>query len=122
MTETPIRRRGLALTLVVLASVVGFVAIFSVWTNRQVLNTDNWTATSSRLLERPAIRNEVADFLVDQLYANVDIESELRSVLPPRAQPLAGPAAGALHSFADRAPSSPGRTPTAGRTSCCSRC
>jgi hypothetical protein len=30
MPETPIRRRGLALTLVVLASVVAFVAIFSV--------------------------------------------------------------------------------------------
>ena len=33
-------------------SIVAFVAMFSVWVNRQVLNTDNWTATSSQLLEQ----------------------------------------------------------------------
>jgi hypothetical protein len=103
MQEEPIRRRGFALALVVLASIVAFVAIFSVWVNRQVLNTDNWTATSSRLLEQPTIRNQVAGFLVDELYANVDVESEIRAALPPRAQPLAGPAAGALRTFAERA-------------------
>ena len=103
MTDQPIRRRGLALALVVLASIVAFVAMFSVWVNRQVLNTDNWTATSSELLEHPVIRDRVAGFLVDELYANVDVESEIRAALPPRAQPLAGPAAGALRSFAERA-------------------
>ena len=61
MPEQPIRRRGLALSLVVLASVVAFVAMFSVWVNRQVLNTDNWTATSSRLLEEQVIRDRVAE-------------------------------------------------------------
>ena len=75
MTDQPIRRRGLALALVVLASIVAFVAMFSVWVNRQVLNTDNWTATSSELLEHPVIRDRVAGFLVDELYANVDVES-----------------------------------------------
>jgi hypothetical protein len=103
MPEQPIRRRRLALSLVVLASVVAFVAMFSVWVNRQVLNTDNWTTTSSRLLEHKVIRDRVAGFLVDELYANVDVEGEIRTALPPRAQPLAGPAAGALRSFAERA-------------------
>ena len=103
MPETPIRRRRLALALVVLASIVAFVAMFSVWVNRQVLNTDNWTATSSRLLEQKVIRDRVAGFLVDELYANVDVAGEIRAALPPRAQPLAGPAAGALRSFAERA-------------------
>jgi Short C-terminal domain len=103
MPKEPIRRRRLALSLVVLASVVAFVAMFSVWVNRQILNTDNWTTTSSRLLERPVIRNRVAGFLVDQLYANVDVAGEIRAALPPRAQPLAGPAAGALRTSAERA-------------------
>ena len=103
MPETPIRRRRLALALVVLASIVAFVAMFSVWVNRQVLNTDNWTATSSRLLEKKVIRDRVAGFLVDELYANVDVAGEIRAALPPRAQPLAGPAAGALRNFAERA-------------------
>jgi hypothetical protein len=60
------------------------------------------TATSSRLLEKPVIRDRVASFLVDRRYANVDVEGELRSALPPRVQPLAGPAAGALRNFADK--------------------
>jgi hypothetical protein len=102
MPETPIRRRRLALALVVLASIVGFVAMFSVWVNRQILNTDNWTATSSRLLEKKVIRDRVAGFLVDELYANVDVAGQIRGALPPRAQPLAGPAAGALRTFAER--------------------
>jgi hypothetical protein len=102
MPETPIRRRRLALAIVVLASVVAFLAMFSVWVNRQILNTDNWTATSSRLLEQKVIRDRVAGFLVDELYANVDVAGEIRAALPPRAQPLAGPAAGALRTFAER--------------------
>jgi hypothetical protein len=102
MPEKPVRRRGLALTLVVLASVVALVAILSVWVNRQLLNTDNWATTSGRLLEQPAVRNQVAGFLVDQLYVNVDVAGEIRSALPPRAQALAGPVAGALRTVAER--------------------
>ena len=103
MQEQPIRRRWIALTLVVLASIVAFVAIFSIWINRQILNTDNWTVTSSQLLEQPTIRNQVADFLVDELYANVDVEAEVRQALPERAQPLAGAAAAGLRTLATRA-------------------
>jgi hypothetical protein len=90
------RRRGLALALVLVASVLAFAAILAVWANRQVLNTDNWTTASSRMLESPAVRDQLSAYLVDQLYANVDVEAQIREALPPRAQPLAGPAAGLL--------------------------
>ena len=90
------RRRGLALALVLVASVLAFAAILAVWANRHVLNTDNWTTTSSRMLESPAVRNQLAAYLTDQLFANVDVEAQIRAALPPRAQPLAGPAAGLL--------------------------
>ena len=90
------RRRGLALALILVASVLAFAAILAVWVNRQALNTDNWTTASSRMLESPAVRNQLSAYLVDQLYANVDIEAQIREALPPRAQPLAGPAAGLL--------------------------
>ena len=103
MPQQPIQRRTIALVLVVLATLAAFVAIFSVWVNRQLLNTENWTATSSELLERPVIRDRVAAYLVDEMYANVDVAGEIRAALPPRAAPLAGPAAGALRSFAERA-------------------
>ena len=86
-----------------LASVLAFVAILAVWANRQLLNTDNWTNTSTELLENRVIRDQIGVFLVDQLYANVDVSAELREALPERLQPLAGPAAGGLRQLAERA-------------------
>jgi hypothetical protein len=96
------RRRGLPLILITVASLVAFLAIFALWANRQLLDTDNWTETSSELLEDEAIRNQIGIFLVDQLYANVDVEERVRSALPPRAEPLAGAAAGGLRNLAER--------------------
>jgi hypothetical protein len=90
------RHRGVARALVLVASVLAFAAILAIWVNRQALNTDNWTTASSRMLESPAVRDQLSAYLVDQLYANVDVEAQIREALPPRAQPLAGPAAGLL--------------------------
>jgi hypothetical protein len=89
--------------IVAAATLLAFLAIFAVWANRQALNTDNWTDTSSKLLENEAIRTQVASFLVDQLYANVDVQGEIRAALPPRAKGLAGAAAGGVRNFAERA-------------------
>ena len=103
-------------------------AIVAIWANRQVLNTDNWTSTSTQLLENRTIRNQIAGYIVDQLYANVDVAGELRAALPERLQPLAGPAAGGLRQLADRAanggsrgraPRSAGPMPTETRRSSC---
>ena len=68
-----------------------------------MLDTDEWTKTSSELLENENVRNALADYLVEELYANVDVEAELRTALPPQAQGLAGPAAGGLREFATAA-------------------
>lgn len=89
-------RRAAAITLIALASLVAFLAIFAIWLNRQALDTDNWTRTSSEMLEQPVIRDQIAARLTDELYASVDVEAALRDVLPARAEPLAGPAASAL--------------------------
>lgn len=84
------------------ASLFAFLAIFAVWANRQLLNTDNWTDTSTKLLENDAIRAELSDYLVDQLYANVNVQARLQQALPPRAKPLAGPVAGGLRQLGDQ--------------------
>jgi hypothetical protein len=94
-------RKGVALLLVV-ASFLIFVAIFSFWVNRQAMNTDNWVDTSSELLEDEEIQAQLATFLVAQLYANVDVEAELRKALPPEARALAGPVAGGLRQLAQQ--------------------
>src|SRR3954451_14551870 len=95
-------RRWSVVALVVLATVLAFVSVLSVWANRQFLNTDNWVKTSSQLLQREAVREQVSGFLVDQLYANVDVKAQLEQALPPQAKALAGPAAGGLRNLADQ--------------------
>jgi hypothetical protein len=88
--------------LLVAASVFLFLGIFSVWVNRQALNTENWVNTSSKLLENKQVQEQLSTFLVNQLYANVDVEAELKEALPPQAQALAGPAAGGLRQLAQQ--------------------
>src|SRR5918997_6861997 len=84
--EPVLRRRRLPYVLIGLGSLLAFVAIFALWANRQLLDTENWTETSSELLEDEAIRGQTAVFLVDQLYANVDVQAQLADALPPRAE------------------------------------
>lgn len=88
------------MALVVAASLLAFLAVFAVWAKRQLLETDTWTHTSSQLLENEEIRDAVADFLVTQLYANVDVQGQLSKNLPPDLKPLAGPASGGLRELA----------------------
>jgi hypothetical protein len=94
--------RKLGLALVVAGCVLAFVAIFALWANRQALNTDNWTQTSSKLLEDDEIRAQLSTYLVDQLYANNNVTQQVAGALPPRAAALAGPIAGGLKEVAVR--------------------
>jgi hypothetical protein len=99
-------RRRLPFVLIGIGSLLALVAIFALWANRQLLDTENWTETSSELLENDPIRGQTAVFLVDQLYANVDVQGQLEGALEglsPRAGALAGPASGALKDLAVRA-------------------
>jgi hypothetical protein len=96
-------RRALVAGLCVLASVVGFVSCFAVWVNRQALNVDNWTQVSSEVLEDHQVEEALSAYLVNQLFASVNVAGELQSALPKQAQGLAGPAAAGLRALADRA-------------------
>ena len=98
----PRGRRYLVRALLTLAGVLAVLAIIAVWANRQALNADNWASTSSELLDDPVIRAQVAAFVVDEVYANVDVQGEVARALPPRFRPLAGPATGALRTVAER--------------------
>ena len=70
-------RRRVAILLIFIATVLGIFAIFALWANRQLLDTDNWTRTSSSLLDNEEIRTQAGDFIIDAVYANVDVQAEL---------------------------------------------
>ena len=84
----------------ILGSVLAFLSVFAIWTERQALNTDDWVNTSGRLLHNETIRSTLSDYLVDQLYENVDVSKELEEILPGDTKDLAGPAAGGLRQVA----------------------
>jgi hypothetical protein len=92
----PHPHRWLVRSLIGVATVLGIVAIFAVWANRQLLDTSYWTKTNTKLIESPPIREAVSVYLTEQLYANVDVSGELGKELPSELKPLAAPAAGAL--------------------------
>ena len=93
-------RRRTVKALVALGSVLAFLSIFAIWVERQALNTNDWVDTSDQLLQDSTIRAAVGDYLVDQLYANVDVEQELSRILPGDTKELAGPISGGLRQVA----------------------
>lgn len=93
-------RRRVVKALVVLGSVLAFFSVFAIWVERQALNTEDWVDTSGKLIQNPKIRSAVAAYLVDQLYANVDVEKELEDILPGETKQLAGPVSGGLRQVA----------------------
>jgi hypothetical protein len=85
-----------------LATVLAILSICAIWANRQLMNPANWSKTSTALLRKQTIRSAVSGYLIDELYANVNVPGQLESGLPPRLTPLAGPLSGALHNLAEQ--------------------
>ena len=94
------RRRILVTVLIWGTTVLAVVGIFAVWANRQMLNPNNWADTSTRLLQDPTIERALSNYLVNQLYANVDVPDALAARLPAQLKPLSGPLSGALQNVA----------------------
>jgi hypothetical protein len=93
-------RRRTVRALIVIGSLLAFLSVFAIWIERQALNTDDWVSTSGRLIHNQKIREAVGNYLVDQLYENVDVKKELEDILPGEVSELAGPAAGGLRQVA----------------------
>ena len=89
--------------LVVLASILAFLAIFTSWIDRQALDTNQWVDTSGKLLEDKAISDAVATYAVDELYANVDVAAVIKQRLPRNVQQFSAPVAAGVRQFATRA-------------------
>lgn len=88
--------------ITVLAGFVTLLAILSTWVDRQVFDTQEWGDTSLKLLQNPEIQQQVANYAVDELYANVNVDAELKRILPGDLKELSGVAAGGLRQVADK--------------------
>jgi len=98
----PTRRNhsGWVKALVITASLLTVVAIFSAWVQRQALNSGEWVNTSGKLLDQSEIRDALSVYAVDQLYANVNVEKEVKGLLPADLKAISGPASSGLREVA----------------------
>jgi hypothetical protein len=102
--DPPETRHRIAIRiLVVLASILAFLAILTSWVDRQALDTNEWVDTSGRLLEDKAISDAVATYAVDQLYANVDVSAVVKQRLPKGTKQFSSPVAAGVRQFATQA-------------------
>src|SRR6478752_4199933 len=93
------RRRGVK-ALVALGSVLAFLSVFAIWIERQALNTDDWVHTSDRLIQNEKVRSALGNYLVEQLYSNVNVEREFEEFLPGETTKFAGPLSGLVRQAA----------------------
>jgi len=91
--------------LVVLAAIVTLLSSLTIFVKRQALDSNAWSKTSVKLLRDQAVRDALSVYLTDQLFNNVDVEAQLKDLLPKQTKSLAGPATGLLRQFAPRAAS-----------------
>ena len=101
-TEISRGRRIFVNSLIGLTTLLLVLAMFSVYANRLLFNPDNWSTTSTKLLQNSNVRSTTAGYLTDQLYSNVNVAQVIGSKLPAQLQPLASPVAGALRNVVEQ--------------------
>lgn len=95
-------RSGWVKLITFFVGLFGILAILTSWLDSQLLDTEQWGQTSVEMLQNPEIRSAVASYAVEELYANVDVEAELKKFLPTDFKGLSGIAAGGLRQVADQ--------------------
>ncbi len=83
-----------------LGSLLAFLAVFAIWVERQALDTGEWVNTSGHLIQNKTIRTALSEYMVEQLYENVDVEKKFEEALPNDFKELSGPAASGLRTVA----------------------
>jgi hypothetical protein len=87
-------------TLVVLGATFAVLAAIAGYLRFQLFDASTFHSTAETLVADPVVRDQVADSLVEELFANVDITSVVAKRLPANQKGLAQPIATALQSAA----------------------
>ncbi len=105
------RHRVIVWSLIVVASLLLVLSITANWVQRTLLNTDEVENTTAEILADDDVEEQLSIYLVDQLYAAVDVQGQIEQQLPPSAQAVAAPVGAAVRQLAtdvaERALSSP---------------
>ncbi|MGF7239199.1 MAG: hypothetical protein ACQSGP_30215 [Frankia sp.] len=92
-------RRIAVITLLIVGWVLAPISVVGVWAHRELRDTNTYVSTVAPLAKNPAIQAAATTRLTNQILANVDVPAYVKSTLPPRAQPLAGPITDQVEGF-----------------------
>src|SRR5262249_22764793 len=90
------RRKVVVWTLIILAGLLALVSSLTVWSRQQLLNTDRFTSSATKVLANDQVRAALSTRLVDALNQRIDVQSQLEEKLPPRAKGAAPAIAAAI--------------------------
>jgi hypothetical protein len=91
-------RRIATVCLVVLTCVLTLVAAVALWLRALVLNTESYVRAVGPVLDHPAVRDALAETIIDELYSHVDVTARLRDALPKAAAEFAPTLAAGIRS------------------------
>lgn len=92
-------RRFTAGLCLVLATFLLPFSMISFWGQKTLTDTERFVQTVQPLASNPEIIEAIANTVATALTKNVDLEGEVKSVLPEKAQVLAGPISAAIPTF-----------------------
>ncbi|GAB1693598.1 hypothetical protein [Krasilnikovia sp. M28-CT-15] len=95
-------RRIAAAVLIAITAFALVASVVGVWSARTAFNTDKWVATIAPLPQDPAVAAAVADYATNQVFAAINVEQRVQTVLPAQAAFIAGPVTGQLRDAVEK--------------------
>jgi hypothetical protein len=92
-------RRTVTALLAGVCCVLIFLSALTVWIHQTTISTSGFVAAVGPVIDRPSVSAAMSVELTNQIFAAVDVENELKQVLPPRQQFIAAPLANAAKGF-----------------------
>ena len=92
----------MARILTIIGVLLVVVSITANFVDRQALGKSDFNDAAKQLANDPAIQQQVALALTDQLFSRVDVQARLEQRLPENQKALAGPIAGAMRPLSER--------------------
>ena len=87
--------------LIFLGAIFLLIANIAFWAGFTLLNTDGWVAAVGPLTKDPTVSSILSQYVVAQLFEQVDIDQAAKDALPPEIQNLSGPLVAGLQKLAD---------------------
>jgi hypothetical protein len=82
-----------------LSCVLIFLSLMTVWVHRTVLDTDGFVAAVAPVVDRPNVTEAMSGELTTQIFDAIDVERQVKQVLPAQGQFLAAPLTNAAENF-----------------------